>query len=450
MKGKEMGKKINNKGVNKINRIFILTIILVLLINAVYAFDQYTINYNVPIEQVAPRIISWNNNKTNDRSLNLNINTGETIKFSIVPDQTIDNWQWSKDGIIQNNNYDNYSTSWSSSGNKVLKVNGTNSNGMTDTVNWSINVIISTSISSCGKLNLTGVTYVLTTDISSSGTCFTIGAKDITLDGQGHYVNYSSSAKGYGIVDTGGYSNITIRNMKLVQKSTSTSSHGLYFKNVRDSRVDNISITTLGTSSHGIYLYTSNSNTFTGLNISTESAYGTYIIGNYNNFRNMDIVSENIALYMKSAGYNTVKDSSVISRSNYDYYLGDSTANSFMKTNFTIRKILLYDNTSSFNYNNEINNGIWLNTTPIISPTSSSKITRTLINWDQVNISWQEKLSSSRRFRYAMSGLVANANYDVWDGSVIRYNLITDGDGVLPLFDINLTTSARVINVLKR
>ena len=62
-------------------------------------------------------------------------------------------------------------------------------------------------VSACGVLNTPGATYTLTGDVNSSGTCFTIGADDITLDGAGYTVNYSMTNAGYGISDSGGYDN---------------------------------------------------------------------------------------------------------------------------------------------------------------------------------------------------------------------------------------------------
>lgn len=361
--------------------------------------------------------------------------------------------------------------------------------------------VSSINISSCGNLNQANSVYILNSNISSTGTCFTIGANNIILEGKGYTVNYTTTSAGYGILDSGGYDNITIKNLNLIQKNAGVRyAHGIYFLNVADSRIENISISTQGLSSLGIYLASSSSNYFSGFNITTSnvnadgiysissinneftvfnittansnglymitsnnntisnwnisalgtSAYGIYINGNYNIFSNINVTSGNIGLYINLAGYNTVKGGSVVS-SVYDYYLrniGDT--NSFIKTNFTTRKVYLYDNISSFNYNNEINNGVWLNTTQIISPSSNSKITRALINWSQTNTSWREKLSASRKFRYSMNGLFANTNYSVWNDGIIVFNLTTNGNGNLPVFEINISTSEKMISIVPK
>lgn len=358
------------------------------------------------------------------------------------------------------------------------------------------------SVSTCRNLNQAGAYYILTANISSSGTCLTIRAQNITLEGQGYNINYTMTGSGYGIVNTGGYSNITIRNLSLNQNNVvATYSHGIYFKNVANSRVENLFINTKGNSSRGIYLDSSNSNYFSGFNIATSntgaydiyskssnsnvfanfnisttgsnshglyiitsnnnrypnlnvstsgsSAYGIYDNGDGNSFSNMNIISKYLGFYINSAGYNIVKDSSIISKSGYDYYLRNvGTTNSFINTNFTTRKVYLYDNVSSFNYSND--NGIWLNTTQIRIPTTTLITTRSLINWTQTNTSWQEKLSASRKLRYDMRGLLANQNYSVWNGAIIGYNLTTDNSGNLPIFDIDFTTSVKVIKVVTR
>ncbi len=261
---------------------------------------------------------------------------------------------------------------------------------------------------------------------------------------------------GYGIVDTAGYDNIIIQNLTLAQKNASVkNSHGIYFKNVANSKMENISITTEGSSSDGVYLNSSGSSTFSNFNITTSniSAYGIYMyLSDSNYFSGFNIATSGIAahgIYLKSANSNIIKDSSIVSKSSNDYYLQNTgTVNSFINTNFTTRKIYLYDNSSSFNYSNETNNGIWLNTIQIISPSATLAITRTLINWTRTNISWQEKLTAPRRLSYSMSGLLADANYSVWNGSAIDYNLTTDGSGNLPVFKINLSTSAKMIRVI--
>ena len=50
-------------------------------------------------------------------------------------------WNWTEEGVGQNNNYDNFSISWDSKGVKTLSVNATNNtNGTSNTITWTVTV----------------------------------------------------------------------------------------------------------------------------------------------------------------------------------------------------------------------------------------------------------------------------------------------------------------------
>jgi PKD repeat protein len=85
-------------------------------------------------------ITTWNNNKTNDNSTLIKINISEAINFNATANQTIDTWNWSKDGSYPDNNFDNFSTSWDTAGIKTVSVNATNNNGTSETITWEIMV----------------------------------------------------------------------------------------------------------------------------------------------------------------------------------------------------------------------------------------------------------------------------------------------------------------------
>lgn len=63
-------------------------------------------------------------------------------------------------------------------------------------ISGSVNAL--TNVSACGTLSTAGETYQLTQDITSAGTCFTIGANNITLDCVGHSV--TGNGTGYGVL----------------------------------------------------------------------------------------------------------------------------------------------------------------------------------------------------------------------------------------------------------
>ncbi len=95
-----------------------------------------TVTWNITVKE-RPEITSWYNNKTNNNAKDLTVNVSETVKFNVTANQSIDVWNWTKDGEVQINNYDNFSTSWDSTGVKTISVNATNSNG-SDTYTWTV------------------------------------------------------------------------------------------------------------------------------------------------------------------------------------------------------------------------------------------------------------------------------------------------------------------------
>lgn len=72
-------------------------------------------------------------------------------------------------------------------------------------------------VSACGTLTMDSV---LTSDVSAPGTCFTIGADDVTLDCDGHKITYGTSGAilTYG-VENNGFDGLTIKNC-VVEEST--------------------------------------------------------------------------------------------------------------------------------------------------------------------------------------------------------------------------------------
>ncbi|MFA6158770.1 MAG: hypothetical protein WC763_04095 [Candidatus Paceibacterota bacterium] len=86
------------------------------------------------------------------------------------------------------------------------------------------------SISSCGALSSSGV-YTLTQDISNvSGTCFTIGARAVIIDGDGHTITGANGNTDFAFVATStnanAYSNIAVKNLTLVGFSGGVDARG--------------------------------------------------------------------------------------------------------------------------------------------------------------------------------------------------------------------------------
>ncbi|MFB5631519.1 MAG: nitrous oxide reductase family maturation protein NosD, partial [Nitrosopumilaceae archaeon] len=68
-------------------------------------------------------------------------------------------------------------------------------------------------ISSCETLNIPGETYILTNDLTSTGTCFTITARGITLDGNGHTLTGPGSQFGVKVNEYA--TGVTVMNMNI-------------------------------------------------------------------------------------------------------------------------------------------------------------------------------------------------------------------------------------------
>ncbi len=127
--------------------------------------DDETITVTVN-DVASPNITSWSNNYTSNQNLSFIINIFSFVNFNVTANQTITTWNWYKDDVNQNNNLDNITLSWSSSGTKTVKVNATNSNGTSNTIQWNVTVNIptptnlanDTPTSSSVNINWTSVT----------------------------------------------------------------------------------------------------------------------------------------------------------------------------------------------------------------------------------------------------------------------------------------------------
>ncbi|MCD6477427.1 MAG: DUF2341 domain-containing protein, partial [Candidatus Aenigmarchaeota archaeon] len=165
----------------------------------------------------------------------------------------------------------------------------------------------------------------LNRDVSSSGTCYTIGASNIVIDCNGHTITYSQSSAGYGIKNTGGYDGITIKNCKIIQGSTNSNSHAIYISSTAasdDNVIVNNEIKTYGDNCWGINHYT-NSNSFNNNisfnKITTNGANSggiyNYFIESGANFNNNIINTTSTAIYSDTSCTNIkIKNNQLIVR----------------------------------------------------------------------------------------------------------------------------------------
>jgi hypothetical protein len=88
---------------------------------------------------LAPTIIDWSNNWTNDKSMNVNVFINESVRFNVTADRTV-TFNWTYDNIDQIHDADNFSQNFPGIG--LHYINATIMNGVgTDNKNWTINVV---------------------------------------------------------------------------------------------------------------------------------------------------------------------------------------------------------------------------------------------------------------------------------------------------------------------
>jgi len=124
-------------------------------------------------------------------------------------------------------------------------------------------------ISECGTLTSS---LTLTNDVTSTGTCFTIGANDVTLDCAGHKITYSTTAGSdeYGIYSNG-FNNIEIKNcVIIIGQSSSTTSDAIFISNSDGSQIHDNNVSTTYGDGDGIKIYS-----FDNGNLSSNDINGT-------------------------------------------------------------------------------------------------------------------------------------------------------------------------------
>jgi len=218
--------------------------------------------------------------------------------------------------------------------------------------------------------------------------------------------------------------------------------YGILMVNVAENNT--VSDNTMIDNVHNIHLCSGGprNNTITRNNI-TGGTYGIYIhLGSapatsYNNFTYNNITSTSYGIYItEAADHNLFENCSVINSTAYDYYFSNlSSTNTFRNMNWTAaRSIRFTDSNSTFNYNNRTDIDLWLKT----NVSAAVTLTRKLTSWSQSLMQWNDTSSASITARYNITELEINTDYNVYNNSVLAYELTTDGNGNLPSFTIYL------------
>ena len=180
---------------------------------------------------------------------------------------------------------------------------------------------LSTDVTGCQTLSSSG-SYILTTNITSNGTCIIIGANDILLDGNGTII--TGNTTGYGINNTGGYDNITIKNFAGIKNF----SIGIYSSGMQNGTIYNNTIGLVG--GDGVYLTgTSQYNNISNnrINITAPTSYTiNFNNASHNTLRGNTLIanaSSSSAYYFSTGINNTVTNDILAITTGADIQIGN-------------------------------------------------------------------------------------------------------------------------------
>jgi hypothetical protein len=125
-----------------------------LLFNEDHEVLNFTINPSVGGGDNPPSIMTWSNNYTHNANTSFLIPMNTSAEFNVSSNQTLITWYWTYATLINgSNSSSSYAEkNFSTVGTHQVSVYGTNLNGTTQTINWSVNVF--------GMSNLTLSGYV--------------------------------------------------------------------------------------------------------------------------------------------------------------------------------------------------------------------------------------------------------------------------------------------------
>lgn len=182
----------------------------------------------------------------------------------------------------------------------------------------SLAVVSAVEIDQCQSLETQNTEYFLNKSVTSSDTCFTLAANNITLDCRGYEINYSNtSAEGYGIYSSG-FDNSVLKNCIIRQaNSTSSSKHGIYMINNQNWTLFNNTVITNSSASNGLYLnlcqnFNVSENTITTSFTSASPMYITF--GNNLTLRNNILSSYSVlghGIYLSGAQNSTLSNNTI-------------------------------------------------------------------------------------------------------------------------------------------
>ncbi|MCK5176108.1 MAG: right-handed parallel beta-helix repeat-containing protein, partial [Candidatus Aenigmarchaeota archaeon] len=250
-------------------------------------------------------------------------------------------------------------------------------------------------ISSCQTLDIEGMHYNLTSDVSAYRTCFTVNATNITLNCEGYTINglpYHSvyGRSYYGIYSYGNTStNAVIENCVIKDWY-----YGIFMYYTDHNSVLNSDMNS--NRNYGIYSYSSNNNNIEGNNISANN-YGIYSYSsNNNNIEGNNISANNyVGVYLASSNNNEIIENNIFDNRNIGMYISYSSGGNKLRSNHmsgNLNNLNIYASTRS-NFINDIDTSntvdgkpvyYWVNQQDKVIPADAGFVG--LINSDNITV----------------------------------------------------------------
>ena len=205
--------------------------------------------------------------------------------------------------------------------------------------------INSTNLLGCEDLDVPNTQYNLTRNVKSNVTCIYIMANNVTLDCKGFKINYSQSAAGYG-VDNTGFNYSTVKSCNIVQgnpAAPSASAYGIYVESNFNNTIYNNTITTSGFGAYGAYLFLNSNNSIHSNTITTSggNAYSAYLSSSLNNNVHSNTITTSgnsgYGAYLFGGSNNSVYSNNITTKDDGSVgaYLDTSSNNSVYSNNIT-------------------------------------------------------------------------------------------------------------------
>ncbi len=216
------------------------------------------------------------------------------------------------------------------------------SNSSYPTINHQLNVTNLTNIykevftfgtigglTTCSALDQANTIYTVSSNITTTTTCFNITADNVTLDGNGYSIIGDKDSVDYGVYAIGRI-NSTVKNIRVINFS-----RGIYFKDTNNSLIDNS--TSIENSQYGIFLASSFNNNVKDSIANSNLFYGIVVANSNNNKITSNIANLNTyyGIYLDTSSNNLISGGNINASGQYAIRLqGDSLNNNL--TNITI------------------------------------------------------------------------------------------------------------------